>query len=150
MKEKRCQKCDELKSVKEFWKNKRRKDGFHNWCKSCGKKQNSTYSKLNRSKLQTYKRKWNREHPEYLRKVNLKKYGLSLEQYDEIFEVQDGVCAICGGINKDGRRLMVDHNHSDNRVRGLLCSNCNTALGLLGDSVEIFLSAAMYLERTNG
>lgn len=56
-------------------------------------------------------------------------YGLSVEQYDELFRMQGFGCAICHGLNKDGRRLSVDHDHSNGDVRGLLCMKCNTQLG---------------------
>ena len=69
---------------------------------------------------------------EYNRKYFLKQtYGLTLEQYDEMFEEQNGVCAICGGVNPDGRRLFVDHNHETGQIRGLLCVTCNARIGIL-------------------
>ena len=63
-------------------------------------------------------------------KYNLRaKYGLTLEDYDNMLEQQKGVCAICGGINPSGRRLAVDHDHKTGEIRGLLCQHCNTHLG---------------------
>jgi len=73
------------------------------------------------------------------------KYGLSLDDYDRMFESQNEGCAICGGSNPNGKRLFVDHNHKTGAVRGLLCSNCNSALGMLKDSPELCRRAATYL-----
>ena len=65
-----------------------------------------------------------------IRKYQLKKnFGLTLEDYDNMLEYQKGMCAICGGVNKNGMRLAVDHNHDTGEIRGLLCQRCNTHLG---------------------
>lgn len=61
----------------------------------------------------------------------------------KIEDTQNGGCAICGRVTK----LVVDHDHETNRVRGLLCSTCNTGLGKLGDNVENLRKAIVYLER---
>lgn len=61
----------------------------------------------------------------------LRKYDLTLAQYDLICEQQGGVCAICGGVNKSGRRLAVDHDHDTGNVRALLCTTCNVRIGVL-------------------
>ena len=62
------------------------------------------------------------------RKKHLKKkYSLTLEQYDQMFEQQNGVCAICG-LPELNRRLAVDHNHKTGKIRGLLCIQCNVKL----------------------
>ena len=78
-------------------------------------------------------------------------YGMSLAEYDDLFDQQQGRCAICnqpetakgraGGL----RSLTVDHCHDSGLIRGLLCSRCNAALGLLRDDPTILLSAIDYL-----
>lgn len=78
-----------------------------------------------------------------------KKFGLTLEEYDEMFAVQGGACAICESKRKTSRRLAVDHCHQTGRVRGLLCSRCNTGLGQFGDSLEGLIAAVSYM-RKNG
>lgn len=75
----------------------------------------------------------------------IKKFGISLDEYNSILDRQFGVCAICHGVEKTGRSLAVDHDHKTNRVRGLLCSKCNTAIGQIGDSPLIALNIASYL-----
>ena len=59
-----------------------------------------------------------------------RRYGLSLADYDKMYQQQIGGCAICTkrSLNSTGKRLAVDHNHRTNQVRGLLCSRCNAYL----------------------
>lgn len=71
---------------------------------------------------------------------------LTEEQYAELFERQGGACAICGEKPKGGR-LAIDHIHGTTTVRGLLCSKCNTALGLFKDDPHRLASAIEYLRR---
>jgi hypothetical protein len=74
-----------------------------------------------------------------------KHYGIDLIEYKDRLEAQNNVCRICGGVNKNGSRLCVDHDHTNGKIRGLLCKRCNTLLGLCGDSVEILMSMISYL-----
>lgn len=93
-----------------------------------------------------------RQKPGYQAKRNeyemLRKYGISAAEFDQMLEEQGGVCAICAGPRSGpGNRFHVDHCHDSNKVRGLLCGNCNTAIGLLGDDPERAEKAAAYLRR---
>lgn len=88
-----------------------------------------------------------------VRKAWLKQsYGLTLEQYDEMYEQQRGLCKICHQPErrkyKNGAviRLAVDHDHGTGVVRGLLCADCNKGLGQFKDNVDRLLEAAAYLE----
>ena len=72
------------------------------------------------------------------------KLGVSEGVYAMMLLDQDSRCAICR--NKWKRKLYVDHCHQTNRVRGLLCGPCNTAIGLLGDNLEGVLRAVEYLK----
>jgi len=93
-------------------------------------------------------------HPEIQRRHWLKKkYGITIEQFDEILKSQNGVCAICKNGNdhltKWGtktKRMTVDHNHKTGKVRGLLCHKCNAALGRFKEKTENFRAAILYLE----
>ncbi len=86
---------------------------------------------------------------EYNRKRRLRyEYNLTLEEYDQMFDKQDGICAICGNRNKADMALAVDHDHETGFIRGLLCQNCNLALGLVRDNVLILLKMIEYLEKT--
>ena len=75
------------------------------------------------------------------------KYGLTLEQYDQMVVAQNGVCLVCGTDSPMGhhKRFVVDHNHTTGEIRGLLCSNCNLGLGCFSDNPNFLLKAAQYL-----
>lgn len=77
-----------------------------------------------------------------------RRYGISLKEYENLLEKQNGVCAICKAPNTDRRRypyLHVDHCHSTGKVRGLLCPVCNKALGLFRDNTKILQRAINYI-----
>ena len=83
------------------------------------------------------------------RKHSLKtRYNMTIKEYDQMFEAQNGVCAICGTIEFSGRRLAVDHNHETNHIRGLLCINCNRKLSVLEDR-NFIKQAEQYLKATD-
>jgi hypothetical protein len=74
------------------------------------------------------------------------KYGLSADSYMALKLSQDGCCAIC----KVSGNLSVDHSHVTGEVRGLLCTKCNTGLGMFQDSIQSLLTAVEYLGRKVG
>jgi len=77
-----------------------------------------------------------------------RRYGIMIEEYNELFNEQNGCCAICGKHqSKVKGGLGVDHCHTTKIVRGLLCRNCNFALGLLHDDIEIIDSVLDYLKK---
>ena len=75
------------------------------------------------------------------------KYGVTLKWYTKKLDVQKGVCDICKKVSD--KTLCVDHDHDTNKVRGLLCSNCNTALGLLKENLETIKNLSIYLKKYN-
>jgi hypothetical protein len=77
----------------------------------------------------------------------LRHYGLTKEDYERMLVEQAGICAICELPDPSGKALAVDHNHVTNEVRGLLCENCNRAIGLLKDSAYRCARAAEYLNK---
>ena len=82
----------------------------------------------------------------------LRTYGITIEDYLDMAEAQNYKCAICHKENFPMKEchagvLVVDHNHRTGEVRGLLCHNCNRALGLLKDSTEYLVNSIAYLER---
>ena len=74
------------------------------------------------------------------------KYGVTKQYLIELYESQNGMCAICGERPETERGLHVDHCHDTGRVRGLLCHGCNTGIGALRESPEIFTKALSYLK----
>ena len=84
-------------------------------------------------------------------KERQRRFGITRQEYAEMFHRQNGVCAICSQPETATRlgkvkALSVDHNHKTGSVRGLLCSDCNTGIGKLKEDRNIFLSAIQYLD----
>lgn len=101
------------------------------------------YNRVHHAETRARKQK-NREYTSDVqyRGRNLKKYGLTPEIYHATAAAQNGECAIC----QCKAKLAVDHCHASNRVRALLCTQCNTALGLFKEDVSNLRSAIGYLE----
>lgn len=80
-------------------------------------------------------------------------YGITLEDVREMLRKQRGLCEVCSTpLRSEGRgadRLCVDHNHTTGAVRGLLCTRCNTALGMVREDVNVLCALAEYLEKYN-
>ncbi len=74
-----------------------------------------------------------------------KNYGMSLDDYNEMYEDQDGRCMICDRPERENKLLAVDHCHTTGNVRGLLCQNCNLGIGLLEDNIKFLKGAIKYL-----
>lgn len=101
-----------------------------------------------------YQRQWRNNNPEKAKSNELKKmFGITLQEYEALFDKQNGLCAICKGKettkSHDGapRRMPVDHCHKTGRIRGLLCTQCNRGLGMFGDERSRLLAAAEYLAK---
>ena len=77
------------------------------------------------------------------RRGHLRALGLTLDDFERMVTDRDGKCDICG--RSFGEDLQVDHDHADGRVRGLLCSSCNTGIGALGDTAVSLRRAYEYL-----
>ena len=89
--------------------------------------------------------------PENARRALLrKKYGITLEAFNAMLQAQNRKCLGCEEALQPGRYTHVDHDHATGRVRGLLCHFCNTALGLVRESVETLLRLGIYVERHRG
>ena len=101
----------------------------------------------NKEYCKRYYQKNKTAHRNRMLKLN---FGITLEEYNEIFNQQDGVCAICetaetGTRNGAPITLAVDHCHDTGEIRGLLCRQCNSALGWFKDDRELLYKALMYL-----
>lgn len=80
-------------------------------------------------------------------KYMVQRYGITRRQFDVMHQEQGGVCKICEKPPCDRwKRLHVDHDHQTGRIRGLLCHNCNTALGNFRDNVALLQKAIAYLQ----
>lgn len=92
-------------------------------------------------------KEWRNNNPERAKHHDLqRRLGISLEKYSNMHKEQDGKCAICNKEESyEGYSLAVDHCHETGKIRGLLCSTCNRALGMFKDSPDILQSAVVYL-----
>ena len=77
----------------------------------------------------------------------LRKYGITQTEFDTMLSSQKGRCAICGTGEPGAKGWCIDHCHNTDKVRGLLCSQCNTALGLMKEDVAAIRSMASYVLR---
>lgn len=89
---------------------------------------------------------------EYTSRYLERNYGITLGEYNRMLKYQECKCAICGGEGFTMKechkiKLVVDHCHTTGVVRGLLCHNCNRALGLFKDSPDSLIEAAKYLSK---
>jgi hypothetical protein len=134
-----CGSCNEKKSLSMFSNSPSRSTGFSGWCKECENKHKRT------------------KYQNRIRNSNLKKYGLDQKGYENLLKKQGNKCKICGinaedapgvGSSKGGV-LCVDHDHLTSKVRGLLCSKCNTGLGLFFDDISNLEKAILYLKENS-
>lgn len=112
------------------------------------KSKNKTYRENNKETIKKRQKEWYDSNTDKVKNEKLlKAYGITLEQYNEMFNKQEGKCAICG-INQNELKyaLYVDHNHTTKKIRGLLCHKCNTILGYANDKMEILTQAIEYLK----
>ena len=122
----KCCICKIIKPIKSFNKNRSQPNGFKYECKECTR--------------------W--------RGIQ-KTFGITKEQYLELFKSQGGVCAICNkpetDISRHGdiKNLAIDHNHKTGVLRGLLCGKCNKAIGLFDEKEMNLQAAVLYLRKYN-
>ena len=160
---KQCCRCKEIKPIDKFSKNKRARDGISWDCKECQSARYKTQYQQHKDKWKIRRREYRFENREkiyeyskkYRQQVKRKiVYGCTIEKYDQMFEQQKGVCAICG---KPERRvfcdkitsLCVDHDHKTGKIRALLCQKCNAILGCADDDIDILLTAVDFLKEHN-
>lgn len=140
---KTCKKCGETKAIFDFPKARIRNDGSFNYrpsCKVCTVKENLDKYHNGGGKEKQKERSF---------KNNLKKYGMSVDDYWKMHKEQEGKCKICKtnkvSVKKANYNLFVDHDHKSGKVRGLLCHHCNCGLGHFKDDVELLKNSIEYL-----
>lgn len=173
-----CRKCGSRRSITQFYKNyaacksctsKYNKEWrINNPDKAkairaesnarCAKQRseyNRQWRKANPKKCAVARERWranNRgRYLEQKRWVRVKaKYGLTQAEFESLLNEQDNKCAICKVRLSSGKNSpRLDHNHSTGRFRGILCNNCNAALGMLKDDACIVAQAEQYLKKHN-
>lgn len=144
-----CYSCSKIKKTGDFHKRIDAKDGLRNECKSCRLSKAATYYNASERKLQVTNYVKTRQ--EQRRAIQLRyEYGISVETYAQLLLQQGDVCAICKKpeSKRNSKYLCVDHDHFTGNIRGLLCHNCNSAIGKLGDSTILLKAAVRYLEQS--
>jgi hypothetical protein len=127
---KECTGCGESKPETEFYR-KNKAGALRPECKKCHCLRTTTDYKKSRQVWDSRRR--------------LKRYGLTLDQFEKLLVEHNSQCAICGCPYQ-----VIDHNHETGIVRGLLCHRCNRALGMLKDNSELFEKASAYLKTYGG
>jgi hypothetical protein len=134
---KRCTKCHLWLPFDHFYADSLRPDGLQYWCISCRRMYNK------------------KQPPGSWRRQNLRRFGITPQQYDRMLANQNGVCAVChrpetcrNNWSKNGeiRPLHVDHDHKTGEIRALLCNHCNTTLGSMNEDPERIRALAEYAE----
>jgi len=128
IKAKVCRICKQEQPISEFANRERSR--LDSRCRACERERLRDYRSRNKQKI---------------RGKNFRgRYGIEVEDYEALKEQQGGKCAIC---KTEGRVLYVDHCHSTQKLRGLLCQQCNTGIGMLQDSLKVLKKAVRYLEK---
>lgn len=172
---KKCNVCSRTKSLDEFYKDKKMVSGVRNNCKACHIEQETNryhdnrehtpdfYSESKRKKPSVPRPKSQKRarkpyryadgrkgndtsHPHYIRIDSCRKLGITIYDYEKMYEEQGGRCKICNIHESElKKKLGIDHCHNTGTVRGLLCFNCNVGIGHLRDDPEILLKAIEYI-----
>lgn len=155
MKSLHCPGCNQNKSSSEFHKDSSRTRGFQTYCKLCHKERAADWwskkGKESYQKHKQYQQEWRKKNPERYAKRQWRyhikrKYGMSEAEFQARVSSQECKCACCGDVAE----LVVDHCHTANKVRDLLCQPCNKGLGCFSDNPDRLRAAIKYLEKHNG
>lgn len=124
-----CKTCEVTKTVEDFAKNNQQKDGLHVYCRECTNKRGRLLYFPKKDRARQLKRK----------------YGITIEAWDNMFDQQKGCCAICGRHQSEFKKsLHTDHNHDTGVIRQLLCTVCNHSIGII-ENLEWMEKASKYL-----
>jgi hypothetical protein len=167
---KTCKTCKQLLPITDYHKDPKSKDKFFYSCKKCHsiyrkevrrknpkteeqlkihREKNNLYYQNNKEKKAIYSKTRREKNTKSYRNTAYKyKYGISIDEYEELLLKQNNSCDICKISQDDlNYNLVVDHCHTTKLVRGLLCRNCNLALGYLKDNIETVSSTLSYLNK---
>lgn len=146
-----CHSCHDKLSIEEFQEykpGKRRRS-----CRDCRNLDGRIRAEKRRESAKyderlAYAQKHNRAKSVISRVTS--EFGVTAEELEDMTLEQNNTCAICGKPESRMRngvplRLCIDHNHRTGVVRGLLCSRCNVAIGMMDDDPDLFLAAAQYI-----
>jgi hypothetical protein len=152
-----CTKCRRTLTLRHFHKSKA-SGGYKPRCRACRAGDRKDYLKrnpdwrvtagirylANREKISEEGKRRRVERRDVNRRYS---YGISREDFQMMVLLQGGLCAICEQSPPAGFDLCVDHCHKTKRVRGLLCKQCNSGIGILKDDLRLLRNAVRYLEK---
>lgn len=172
-----CKTCSQEKPLTEFGPDNNYLDGYSRRCNTCTEQarmeskvkdriRKAKWAKDNKERLAikshnyylTHKDEW-QARDDALRQLDpvaykrmrrdqdmRSKYGISADEYDIMFSNQGNCCAICG-LTMNDRQMVVDHDHDTGYIRGIVCSDCNFALGHFYDNTQTMINAISYLNK---
>lgn len=127
LKTKICKECNCEKSTSEFHAQASSSDGFNSWCKSCRNSKIKEYRDRRRDIVSSQRKQWDLDHPGARKDYKLQKlYGMTLREFNLLWKSQNERCGFCNKV-PTSLRLHVDHDHDTGKIRGILCSECNTS-----------------------
>lgn len=135
-----CTECTEFKPWGDFSPRKAGKNGRNSVCRACLAARRRTYRLDNLERVRATDRDYEQRTGRHTRR----RYGLDRETWDAQVAAQDGRCAACGRLPR--RRLVGDHCHKTGRFRGIVCDQCNIAMGQTGDNPDLLRKLADWIE----
>ncbi|MDQ3574990.1 MAG: endonuclease VII domain-containing protein [Actinomycetota bacterium] len=160
---KQCKKCGQSRPLEDFYRAAGTKDGLRGECKSCSSQDKRRRYLADPEAAIARVKRWQQANPERVNATQrarrakpeaklreraghlMRKYGMTIEQYDAMLEAQSGGCFICSRPPREDISLHVDHDHATGKVRGILCFRCNNALADFGEDPDILRKAASYV-----
>lgn len=145
-----CSICGVTKSIELFYFRKLvGRLGHRKECKECSDEVKQRWYRNNFERLSKEGREKYAKDPHKYRDSSLRwRYGITQDDYDKKLAEQKGTCAICKQpkLRHKDRVLAVDHCHASGKFRGILCTKCNTGIGLFGDDIIRLEDAIKYLK----
>lgn len=132
MEQKKCSRCKKVKNISEFH------NRFSGYCIICSKEYSRNYYKNKEKK---------KKNKQSARKFLYRRYKITEEEFNNLLEKQNYVCAICKEKCVTFKNLCIDHDHKTGKVRGLLCLRCNKGLGDFRDNIDLLKNAIIYLKK---
>ena len=149
---KKCKKCGECLSEENHYPG-------YNLCKKCHSEKSKKWALENKEEYKKYRAEWMKEWRKNNpiknrlvdRKKELKRLGVSIDDFNKILQGQEGKCAICSlCFEKENKKPCIDHCHKTGKVRGILCRICNMQLGHIESqrvkNYKFFQEAIKYLQ----
>lgn len=144
-----CYGCKKNKFIQEFGMDNSKPDGKSIYCRVCNRGKCAKSRLKDKDKRITYrqenKTKIRKQSRDYILRL---RYGITEIEFNQQFEKQGKKCALCDSNKSDKKNFVVDHCHKTGKIRGILCSYCNRALGMFKDSKDNLIKAIKYIEKT--